>query len=221
MREYYVPGVGEKDTDKIIRSLGQAHENSAADADDIATNAADIATNTADIATNTADIATNTASISSLASRRAPDAIIEDQKSNGVAGGGLTSGVNTRALNTLVRNLAVFGVNSLSSNQFELSTGSFYIQWSAPAWRTDQHQTILRNVTDGSYPAFGTSEYSPSAIDGPQTRSSGSTVVTIAATKSFALHHYVLTTKASNGAGLATSVGGNECYARVEIWRLA
>lgn len=36
MREYYVPGLGEKDTDKIIRSLMQAHENSAMDADNIA-----------------------------------------------------------------------------------------------------------------------------------------------------------------------------------------
>ena len=36
MREYYVPGLGEKDPDKIIRSLMQAHENSATDADDIA-----------------------------------------------------------------------------------------------------------------------------------------------------------------------------------------
>lgn len=43
MREYYVPGLGEKDPDKLIRSLMQAHQNSATDAEDIATNAADIA----------------------------------------------------------------------------------------------------------------------------------------------------------------------------------
>ena len=60
---YYVPGLGEKDPDKVIRSLMQAHEVSATNADDIASNTADIATNTADIATNTADIATNTANI--------------------------------------------------------------------------------------------------------------------------------------------------------------
>lgn len=33
---YYVPGLGEKDTDKIIRSLGQAHEKTATNEDDIA-----------------------------------------------------------------------------------------------------------------------------------------------------------------------------------------
>ena len=60
---YYVPGLGEKDQDKVIRSLMQSHENTATNTADIATNTADIATNTADIATNTADIATNTADI--------------------------------------------------------------------------------------------------------------------------------------------------------------
>lgn len=60
---YYVPGLGEKDPDKTIRSLMQAHENTATNTTDIATNTADIATNAADIATNTADIATNTADI--------------------------------------------------------------------------------------------------------------------------------------------------------------
>jgi hypothetical protein len=43
VREYYVPGLGEKDSDKIIRSLMQAHQNSSGDADDIATNTAAIA----------------------------------------------------------------------------------------------------------------------------------------------------------------------------------
>jgi hypothetical protein len=60
---YYVPGLGEKDSDKTIRSLMQAHEKTETNTTDIATNTANIATNTADIATNTADIATNTANI--------------------------------------------------------------------------------------------------------------------------------------------------------------
>lgn len=50
---YYVPGLGEKDPDKVIRSLMQAHEN-------VATNTSNITTNTANIATNTANIATLT-----------------------------------------------------------------------------------------------------------------------------------------------------------------
>jgi hypothetical protein len=53
---HYVPGLGEKDPDKVIRSLMQAHENTA--------------TNTADIATNTASIATNTANIAKLSTNQ-------------------------------------------------------------------------------------------------------------------------------------------------------
>ncbi len=64
---YFVPGAQEKDPAKVIRSLQQAHEKTAANEADIATNTADIATNAADIATNTADIATNAADIAANA----------------------------------------------------------------------------------------------------------------------------------------------------------
>lgn len=64
--EYYVPGVDEQDPKKTIMSLQQAHEKTAANAEDIADNTADIATNAANIATNTTNIATNTSNISAL-----------------------------------------------------------------------------------------------------------------------------------------------------------
>lgn len=54
---YYVPGTTEKDVSKVIMSLQQAHEKTAATETATAANAADIATNTADIAANTAAIA--------------------------------------------------------------------------------------------------------------------------------------------------------------------
>jgi len=41
--DYYVPGLGEKDPDKVIRSLMQAHEKTATNETDIAANAAAIA----------------------------------------------------------------------------------------------------------------------------------------------------------------------------------
>lgn len=48
---YYVPGLGEKDPDKIIRSLMQAHEKTAANTTDITTNTAAIAALTSVVAT--------------------------------------------------------------------------------------------------------------------------------------------------------------------------
>jgi hypothetical protein len=244
----FAPGSLETDPKKQNMALQDHAGRLAANADDIATNTSDIAAlqaagstyltksgnlsglaNTGTAQTNlgatTVGAAVFTASSAGAArfvlGVGVPDVIIEDQKASGTAGGGLTAGVNTRTLNTLVRNASGTGANSLTSNQFELNAGTYYMQWSAPSWRCDQHQTLLRNVTDGTYPAFGTSEYSASATDNAQSRSTGSTVVTIASTKSFAMHHLVLTTRATNGAGLAASSGGIEVYTRVEIWRLA
>jgi hypothetical protein len=147
-----------------------------------------------------------------------PDVIIEDQKANGTSGGTSSAGSNTRTLNTLVRNVGTLA--SLASNNFTLPAGSYYIAWSAPVWRGDQHQTLLRNVTDSANVASGTSEYSPSASDTAQSRSSGSTVVTIAGSKAFAIFHSILTGRATNGLGLAASQGVTEVFCRVEITRL-
>jgi hypothetical protein len=222
----FAPGSLETDPKKQNMALQDHASKISANTDDIATNTADIATNTADIATNaadiatnTADIATNTADIATLFSIRAPDVIIEDQKAAGTAGGGLTSGANTRTLNTLVRNVNT--IASLASNNFSLGAGTYYITWSAPAWQVNQHQTLLRNVSDTANTAIGTSEYAPSATDSTQSRSTGGAVVTIATSKTFAIFHSVLTTKATNGAGLAANHGSTEVYCRVEITKLA
>jgi hypothetical protein len=147
-----------------------------------------------------------------------PDVIIEDQKAANTAGGTSSSGSNTRTLNTLVRNVGTLA--SLSSNKFTLPAGSYYIAWSAPCWRGDQNQTLLRNVTDSSNVAIGTSEYSASATDNAQSRSSGSTEVTIASSKEFSIFHSILTGRATNGLGLAANQGVTEVYCRVEITRL-
>jgi hypothetical protein len=147
-----------------------------------------------------------------------PDVIIEDQKASTTSGGTSATGLNTRVLNTLVRNVGTLA--SLSSNQFTLPAGSYYISWSAPIWRGDQHLTTLRNVTDGFFAGIGTPEYSPSAVDTAQTRSFGSTIVTIAAAKAFSIFHQVTTGRATNGLGLSIGAGLNEVYTRVEITRI-
>lgn len=56
---YYVPGLGEKDQDKTIRSLMQVHENTA-------TNTTNITANTTAIAANTAAIIANTTAIDAI-----------------------------------------------------------------------------------------------------------------------------------------------------------
>jgi hypothetical protein len=149
-----------------------------------------------------------------------PDVIIEDRKASGTHGGSATSGSPPiRDLNTLVRNAGT--IASLSGNQFTLGAGTYFIAWSAPAWRVDQHQTILRNVTDTANVAVGTTAYSPAASDTAVTNSFGSAVVTIAGVKAFAIQHAVTVTRATTGYAVAGSFGVGEVYTRVEVTKLS
>lgn len=151
----------------------------------------------------------------------APDVIVEDQKTSGTAGGTATSGsFVTRTLNTLVRNAN--SLAALASNQVTLLAGTYYCQWSAPAFRADNHQSRLRNITDSTTAGTGTSESAgiPSAGSAPTTRSFGSCIVTIASSKAFELQHQVTTTRSTDGFG-AASAFSTEVYSRLEITRLS
>jgi hypothetical protein len=150
----------------------------------------------------------------------APDVIIEDQKSQNTAGGTATSGSwATRTLNTLVRNNGTLA--SLSSNQFTLPAGSYYISWSAPAYYCNYHQTRLQNITDTTTAGVGTSAHSGNAVaDTATTRSCGAAVVTLAASKAFEIQHQVTVTRATDGFGVAANFT-TEVYGRVEITKVA
>jgi hypothetical protein len=147
-----------------------------------------------------------------------PHVILEDQKSSGTAGGAFTSGADrTRTLNTEVYD--AFGICSLSSDQFTLPAGTYYIAWSAPGHVCGVHQTFLYNETDTAEVKRGSSEAS-STSTATSIRSFGSTVVTIAGSKAFTLKHRCGTTRNTDGLGPAASFG-TEVYARVEITKVA
>lgn len=148
---------------------------------------------------------------------RVPDIILEDQKSAGTAGGTFTNGADrVRTLNTEVRD--AYGECSLSSNQFTLPAGTWYITWRAPAYRVSSHQSFLYNVTDTAEVKRGTSENA--VTTGQSNASIGSAVVTITASKAFEIRHRCTSTQATNGFGEPPNFG-TEVYTRVEIWKLA
>ena len=49
-----------------------------------------------------------------------------------------------------------------SSNQFRLGAGTYIIEWSAPAYDTNEHIAWSYDVTNGSTISMGSSEYSGS-----------------------------------------------------------
>lgn len=145
-------------------------------------------------------------------------AILEDQKSQNTAGGTFTSGADrTRTLNTEVSDLA--GIVTLSSNQFTLGAGSYYVEWSAPAFAVSSHQSFLYNVTDSSEVKRGTTELSGGASD-PSTTSIGSAIVVISGSKAFEIRHRCFSTRATDGFGSASNFG-TEVYTRAIIRKLA
>lgn len=148
-----------------------------------------------------------------------PDVIIEELQASGTHGGSsAASTLNQRTLNTMTRNK--LGIGALSSNQFTLPAGTYYVEASAPVWRADQHMLILRNVTDTLNAGLGTSEYSANATDNAQSRSYIAVEFTIAASKAFTLLHYTLLARASTGLGIACSLGVTERYAVIKIWKV-
>jgi hypothetical protein len=145
--------------------------------------------------------------------------ILEEQQAQNTAGGTFTSGADrTRVLNTEVYDAG--NLCTLSSNQFTLIAGTYAIAWSAPAFRTREHQSFLYNVTDSSVVQRGTSEWSDPTADYATVRSSGCSIVTIASPKAFEIRHRANTTAATFGLGVPANFG-TELYTRVEIEKLA
>ena len=143
-----------------------------------------------------------------------------DRKSSGSHGGSFASGDwRTRELNTEA--FDPDGIVTLSSNQFTLQAGSYFINAMAPAQSVVNHQLRLRNITDSNNALFGFAAYA--------SQSSGSATddndyaflkgrITISSAKTFELQHRCNTTR--NGAGFGQpGTFAEETYASVEIYK--
>ena len=143
--------------------------------------------------------------------------ICDGNKSSGTHGGqpSNTSSYLKRDLNTEIADPD--GIVSLSSNQFTLQAGSYYIHAAAPGHRMNQHQARLYNATDGAVVQYGMSAHSS---DG----NSGNSIahvyarVTISGAKAFEIQHRCSNTD-GEGFGLANSFGNNQIYTLVEIFK--
>ena len=153
-------------------------------------------------------------------------ALLRDQKAAGTHGGAATTGsFQTRVLNT--ESFDPNGIVSLSSNQFTLAAGTYFIRARAPFYQTERSLLKIRNVTDSAdaiigQVAFATDTASePSAVDATMAQLAGR--ITISGTKAFELQYRVV----GNGGGddrclgIECNFGVVEVYSEVEIWREA
>ena len=145
-------------------------------------------------------------------------AILADQKSSGTHGGTFTAGAwRTRDLNTEISDPD--GIVSISSNQFTLAAGTYLIEYSAPGYDTDSHQTALYDITGSAYLNYGTSEHSGSG-DATVSRSFGKFIHTITSANVYEIRHYAETTRSSSGFGIALSNSNVQTYTMVTITKL-
>ena len=143
-----------------------------------------------------------------------------DRKSSGSHGGSFSSGDwRTRELNTEA--FDPDGIVTLSSNQFTLQAGTYFINAMAPAQSVVNHQLRLRNITDSNTALFGFAAYA-SQSSGNATDDNDYAFlkgrITISGATTYELQHRCNTTR--NGAGFGQpSTFGEETYASVEIYK--
>jgi hypothetical protein len=143
--------------------------------------------------------------------------LIEDQKSAGTGGQSLSSGAwRTRELTTEVEDLGAHA--SLASNQITLAAGTYSFAISVPAFRVDNHQARLYNITAAAEVKLGTSEHS-SSTTGSVTRSIIRGTVTIEGTSVFEVQHQVFSSYGSQAGGVAAS-WSTEIYTQAEFWKI-
>ena len=143
---------------------------------------------------------------------------VRDEKANNVAGGTNIGGVNIRDLNTIKTN-EITGA-SVSSNQITLPTGTYYIDASAPNFRSGYCHVYLYNVTDSANELYGYTDYA-NPTDG-NARSHVVGRFTISSQKVFELRNYAHTVFATYGLGLFTNYNSlPSIYAEVQIWKTA
>jgi hypothetical protein len=148
-------------------------------------------------------------------------AVITEQFATATNGGTFSNGAwRIRAINTIDTDPSGI-VLSLTTNQFTIGPGSYYISGSAPAFRVGTHKTQLFNVTGNVVQQIGTAENSPNTTSACTSRSFFDEYVVVTANTTFRVEHQCQTTRATDGLGVASGFSVVEVYTRVTIQKLA
>ena len=147
-------------------------------------------------------------------------AAIEDQKTAGNNGGTFTSGDwRTRDLQTEI--FDPDNIVSISSNQFTLQAGNYFIEASAPAYNVDRHQAALYDITASNFHSLGTNEYAKGDA-GTGSRSIVIARVSISSANVYEIRHRCQTTFATYGFGVHIGNGSwttDNNYTYVKIFK--
>ena len=143
-------------------------------------------------------------------------ATITESYATNTGPGAASSGLNTRALNTIQYN-GITGL-SVASSAVSLPAGSYWFDGSAPAYgysTINSHQLILYNNTSSALALTGTAEYS--YLGTSQTRSRVSGLLTFSVTTSLSLKHWFSGAQATDGQGVTSNSGYDNIFATLDI----
>jgi len=148
-------------------------------------------------------------------------AFLTHQESEGGNGGSSVQDAWTiRTLNTEIFDSGNI-VTLPGSNVFSITnSGTYFIEWTAPAFESQSHKTRLYDVTGSAVVGYGSSQRIQTSDNG-QSNSSGAARVTIGSTNQYRIEHWASTAKSSTGFG--HNVGGSmvETYLQVKIYKEA
>lgn len=144
-------------------------------------------------------------------------AVICDQKTLGTDGGTFTAGAwRTRDLNTEL--IDADGIVSISSNQFTLQAGTYFVEASAPAYKVDRHMIKLYQTSGTpANVATGTSMYGSSVAAGFSLTHVFARF-TISGATTYEIQHYSESTESQYGFGVGTDLS-TEIYTVVKIFK--
>ena len=150
-------------------------------------------------------------------------AVIADEKSAGSQGGPSDSANNfeKRDLTTVLYDSeGTDGTVTIDSSQFTLQgAGTYLINWSCPAFKSNAHQSRLYDVTGTTTLKAGSNAYT-NAADNTQTDSIGSVIHTITSNNVYEIQHRVETSRATNGHGVDYNNGIANIFCLVVIYKL-
>lgn len=144
---------------------------------------------------------------------------VRDVKSASTNAGALqTASFGNRDLNTEVTNEISGASLDTAANTFDLPSGTYFIKAQAPCYNTNASKAKLYNVGDSSDVIIGSAVVSNSSA-GVTSYSFIDGRFSCTATKTFAIQQRAATSGASGG-GAAASLGIDEIYTDVRVWKV-
>jgi len=149
---------------------------------------------------------------------------LTDEKGKGVNGGSSAAGLNFKSFNMEYDPQSLALIINNNTN-IQLNAGTYQCVIRSPAFRANQNQARLKNLTAATVLLYGTSQYTDSADGGDTTHSIITGQFTLGSTSTLVVEHYFTSAKSTDGLGAAvnpswTDGSPQEIYTVAEFWKI-